>query len=209
MRLLSVAPSNHGMHPTRLNRAFIIGEACGRVMPGVMRLSLWMVMRSTLQSFLLALLSALTLGAQEVVVTEDESAPRFENYRVGKISQGKSATLKLNSPNARMFRTRLGENAAGGVNFAGHYVLATWGCGSGCRSLAIIDVQTGRVYFTLSLMLVGTAMYQELDPLEFRADSRLLKVVGSRNDQGVGTYFYEWKNNRLRLVRAYEGKQVK
>jgi hypothetical protein len=58
-------------------------------------------------------------------------------------------------------------------------------------------------------MLVGMALYQELDPLEFRKDSRLLKVVGSRNDEGVGTYFYEWKNNRLRLVRAYEYRQVK
>ncbi len=32
-------------------------------------------------------------------------------------------------------------------------------------------------------------------------------IVGARNDQGAGRYFYVWKNNRLRLIRAlaYKG----
>lgn len=142
-------------------------------------------------------------------VVEEKSAPRFENYRVIGIFRGKPAPVKSSSLRARMFRTRLRENAKDGVDFAGHYILATWGCGSGCSSIAIIDARTGRVYFTPSLLLVGTALYQELAPLEFRKDSRLLKVVGSRNDEEVGTFYYVWRNNRLKLVRAYRNKQVK
>jgi hypothetical protein len=142
-------------------------------------------------------------------VIEEKSAPRFEDFRVPRAFRGKPAPVKISSPQARMFRTMLRENAKEGVNFAGQYILATWGCGSGCSSIAVIDARTGKVYFTPFLMLVGIALYQELGPLDYRQDSRLLKVVGSRNDGNVGTYFYEWKNNRFKLVRAYENKQVK
>ena len=33
-----------------------------------------------------------------------------------------------------------------GINFAGHYCLAYWGCGSPCQECAIIDTRTGKVY---------------------------------------------------------------
>src|SRR5512140_2109705 len=46
---------------------------------------------------------------------------------------------------ARSFRTRLTEAFRGGVNFAGHYVLVGWGCGTGCTNGAIIDTRTGKV----------------------------------------------------------------
>jgi hypothetical protein len=110
-----------------------------------------------------------------------------------------------------MFRTMLRENAAKGVNFAGHYVVATWGCGADCVSLAIIDARTGHVYFSRSVLSVGGFGYSpDEDRFQFRSNSRLLIVVGAPNDEGyVGRYYYLWKNNRLRLLRAVEDRNYK
>src|ERR1700754_1179935 len=78
---------------------------------------------------------------------QQRSVPRFENYPVKEHFKGQLASVKLTTRNARLFRTRLRENARNGVNFAGHYVAATWGCGSACWSFAIIDARTGQVHF--------------------------------------------------------------
>ncbi len=32
------------------------------------------------------------------------------------------------------------------MNFGGHYVFVEWGCGSPCKSSALVDVNTGIVY---------------------------------------------------------------
>jgi hypothetical protein len=127
---------------------------------------------------------------------------RFEDFRVSETFKGKTASVKVSSSRARMFRTMLRTNAEEGVNFAGHYIVATWGCGSDCHSLAIIDARTGNVYFTPSVLWVGGQLYQEEDRLQFRKDSRLLIVAGARNDEGSGRYFYVWRNNQLKFIRA-------
>lgn len=103
-----------------------------------------------------------------------------------------------------MFRTRLRQNAKEGVNFAGHYTLATWGCGSDCHSLAIIDAKTGTVYFSPLISFVGGQLFQEEDRLQFRKNSRLLVVAGAKDDEEIGKFYYEWKSNRLRLLRKTE-----
>lgn len=143
------------------------------------------------------LLSAGVLSAQTHL-------PRFEDFPVSGISKRSPAPVKISSRRARMFRTMLRANAERGVNFAGHYVAATWGCGSDCRSLAVIDARNGNVHFTGSLLWIGGLPYQEGDRLQFRKDSKLLWAAGARNDKGSGKYFYVWKNNRLKLIRAVE-----
>ena len=135
--------------------------------------------------------------------------PRFEDFRVSEAFKGKPASVKPTSRRAREFRTMLRTNAEQGVNFAGHYVVATWGCGSDCSSIAIIDARNGNVYFTPSLLWIGGLRYQELDRLEFRRNSSLLIAAGARNDQGSGKYFYLWKNNVLKLIRAVEVRDWK
>jgi hypothetical protein len=130
-------------------------------------------------------------------------SPRFEEYAVREKFRGKSAPVKLTTRGARMFRTMLRENAARGVNFAGHYIAATWGCGSACWSFAIIDARTGHVYFNESLMNVGNFGYSQEDLIQFRRDSRLIIVVGAPNDElPEGRYYYVWTNNRLKSLRT-------
>lgn len=136
--------------------------------------------------------------------------PRFEQYpaKVEK-ARVKAIDFKRN-PDAKTFRTRLSEAIREGVNFAGHYVVAGWGCGTGCISGAIIDARTGNVYWpiefnALSVWYSGDSYADE--PVAYRKDSRLIVISGSPGvkdggqDKPQGKYYYEWKGNRLHLIK--------
>jgi hypothetical protein len=142
-------------------------------------------------------------------------APRFEDYAAA-VWRGRIAPLdQSRHPLARRYRTVMRQQLAEeGVNFAGHYTLASAGCGTGCSITAIIDARTGRAYFPNELSgwtgIVGDyEMPEGEDPWTFRADSRLLKAVGRPNIGRPGEerygpsgiYYYEWAKNRLRLVK--------
>ena len=100
--------------------------------------------------------------------------------------------------------------AKDGPNFAGHYTIVRWGCGSDCRQFAIVDARTGTVYFPRELTQIDSGPYIGDDPLaseeslQFRRDSRLLIAVGRRyvgeKDRGIGKYYYRWQNNKLKLI---------
>jgi hypothetical protein len=116
-----------------------------------------------------------------------------------------------NSPGASNFRTRLREAIKGQVNFAGRYIITGWGCGSGCSQMAIIDAKTGRVYMPDQLAGVSAWFSRVDDDYEvysYKKDSRLLIVRGiagpmtdGDSEQKSGTYYYEWRANRLRLIK--------
>src|ERR1022692_4187763 len=71
--------------------------------------------------------------------------PRFEDYSSLKAWHGPAAPIKLVTRSERMFRTRLTEAAKEPPNFAGHYRITYWGCGSVCGAGALIDLETGNV----------------------------------------------------------------
>jgi hypothetical protein len=115
---------------------------------------------------------------------------------------GQRAAVRLEDPKSRRFATMLREGAAHQENFAGHYTLASWGCGASCVMTAAIDAKTGAVAW-----LPFTVCCWSLDvtePLEYRLDSRLLIVHGSRDEHGGGTYFYEFDGRKFQLIRADE-----
>lgn len=143
------------------------------------------------------------------------SEPRFEKYAVA-VWRGKVMPLNLRSHTlARKYRTLLGRQVKEeGVNFSGHYTLATVGCGTGCSISAIIDARTGRAFFPNELLgwtgIVGDYEAPEgEEPWTYRAGSRLLRLVGRPNIGKAGEerygpsgiYHYEWTGNHLRLVK--------
>ncbi len=143
--------------------------------------------------------------------------PEFAKYpsRV-ETARAKSIDFK-NSPGASSFRTRLAEALRRGVNFAGRYIVTGWGCGTGCISGAIIDARTGRVYFPEQLGGMGTAVKDDGnyvdEPVRYKKNSRLLVIEGvpathpeGRDERPSGIYYYEWTNNRLRLIRSVPQK---
>jgi hypothetical protein len=139
--------------------------------------------------------------------TQSKPLPQFKDYPAQETFSGIAAKPKLTSKRARLFRTVIRTPAAEGPNFAGHYRIATWGCGAGCVQFAIVDLQTGDVYFPPEVETVMVLLEQEDDPLQFQAKSRLLGIAGHKEkanfrDSGEGRFFYEWKNNRLVLLRS-------
>ena len=98
---------------------------------------------------LLCLIVSLVVHAQD---REDETAEfnpkiKFDDFKVP-VYKGKKAKLnRYSSHTARLFRTTLKHGyQTPEINFAGHYTLVAWGCGSPCMAGAIIDVKTGMVY---------------------------------------------------------------
>ena len=148
-------------------------------------------------------------------VAHEGGAPSFNSYPAV-VWRGKVAPLNQRShPLARKYRTVLGEQIRSeGVNFAGHYTLASAGCGTGCSITAIIDARTGQAFFP-NEFYTWTGIVGDYDPPEdedpwtYRAGSRLLKAIGrphigkpgEERYGPSGIYFYEWKNNRLRQVK--------
>lgn len=104
-----------------------------------------------------------------------------------------------------MHRTVIREWAKEKPNFAEHYIVARWGCGTGCVGYAVIDARTGKVYFNSRALQVATLRFQDEDHLQYRADSRLLIVSGNMLDasgrERKTKLFFQWKSNRFRLIR--------
>ncbi len=133
----------------------------------------------------------------------ESAEPPFAKYPATAIYRGKPAAVDLSSKDARMFRTRLRDAAAAakGPNFAGHMIVATWGCGAACQSIALIDARNGKVTFASDSAHLG---------VEFRADSRLLAVNPPKaireifKDEPVPdyakTWYYVWENGKLRKL---------
>jgi hypothetical protein len=86
-----------------------------------------------------ALLLAIIAVAQETT-----TRPTFDSFRV-QIWKGKPATPKLVDSGQLMFRTRIREGAKEPVEFAGHYTVPRWGCGTLCNAFVIVDSISGSV----------------------------------------------------------------
>ncbi len=96
-----------------------------------------------------------------------------------------------------LFRTRIIDAIRGGANFDGRYAVIQFGCGTGCVSVDIANLATGRVYrFPLS-----GEKYERLD-LQFRPDSALL--IAKWWDAGKPQCrrgYLQWKGTRAELLR--------
>ena len=145
------------------------------------------------------------------VQAQGNATPKFTAYHATVEKPRVRAIDFRENPDARTFRTRLSEALRRGVNFAGHYVLAGWGCGTGCISGAIIDARTGDVFWPEQLYAVGVWYGKDEyadEPVAYRKNSRLLIITGipgqkddNTPDKPSGVYYYEWKNNRLREIK--------
>ena len=134
---------------------------------------------------------------------QPKARPDFKDYAVKKIFNGAPAAPKL-SHEQRTFRTKIREGAKSKVEFAGHYTVPRWGCGSGCSTFAIVDSITGAVYNGFNVADLPPAWIEkhgEQEQMEFHPDSRLIKINGCLNEQNCGFYDYAIEGKGLRLVR--------
>jgi hypothetical protein len=127
----------------------------------------------------------------------------FADYPVSSIYRGQTAAPQLQSKWAKTYRTMIRDGVKDeGVNFAGHYSLVIWGCGSSCMSFAIVDVITGQVFDppfeAISTLESGNAY----EGLVFKKNSRLLVASGCPNEKNCGVRYYRWENQQLKLVNV-------
>ena len=122
---------------------------------------------------LLAFVSAQALGA-----------PRFEGFPARSYARH-PVGIQLHGAKDREYASKLRKTLHQPVNFAGRYVLTTWGCGASCVIGAAIDARTGAV--TWIPFTVCCCDLNITEPLEYRPESRLLVVHGSLDEKGAGS----------------------
>ena len=155
-------------------------------------------------ALLLFALAGLPSGA---AAQASNPAPRFEDHPVREVYRGRNAPVRLDSRKARAYRTRLREDSRTGPNFAGHYTVVVWGCGTGCAQMGVVDAVTGRVYFPPVEYMDIPDMDDEAERSKwFRLDSRLLRITQNQYDGrgGYTAYYYLFDRGRFRLLRKAE-----
>jgi len=173
------------------------------------------------------------IACANAAMAQTGPAPRFEDYPAAEIFTGTPANPRLVTTEERTFRTRIREGVSKGAgvlregreqpgpNFAGHYIVITWACGSPCEMMAVVDARTGQIYYPpLSennpedqRLLLPSIIFPFIDdphhalPLhsetEFRQNSELM-IVKACPDPAKGwtnyTHYFLWRGNRWRLL---------
>lgn len=141
------------------------------------------------------------------IVIAQSTLPNFKDYSINeKIYNGLTAPLVLTRDDL-MFKTRL-KWATKNIkpNFAGHYILTTWGCGAQCLMGAVIDAKTGKVYWIEFSICCwwSSSLDDEIQPIEFRPESRMIVFTGFRNekDGDNGTHYYQFVNEQFVHIRS-------
>jgi hypothetical protein len=101
---------------------------------------------------------------------------KFEKYPVKSIYSGPKGTLDItyykSLPEEIINHVQNTFNESNQPNFAGNYLIITWGCGSPCQENVIIDYQSGATITTIN----------SAGGLEYYLESFLLVVNPPRNE---------------------------
>ncbi|MBF0100442.1 MAG: hypothetical protein HQK77_05990 [Desulfobacterales bacterium] len=175
---------------------------------------------------LLIVLSLRPVFAEDVFVPNFAKDLKFKDYPVKEEKLKHVAAPKLDTHEARNFRTNLRESAKEGPNFAGHYRIAEWGCGTCCASFALINLKTGKVWFPPFFVSCcypldnentidddayktngegeadGDSIFEQATLL-YQKNSSLLIVIGSQNESpNCGVYYFECIKDTLKLLKT-------
>lgn len=142
---------------------------------------------------------------------EDAKAPTFEQYSVAPVAVPRIAPLDLRSNTlAKTYKTALTKGAAQGPNFAGHYTIVGWGCGTSCVSFAIVDALTGKVFAPSEFQTISGTRLAADDfqssakshywGLRFKVNSSMLIAVGGLDEDKAreGAFYFAFENGTLR-----------
>jgi hypothetical protein len=147
----------------------------------------------------------------------DKRAPTFAAHRVTSPETVENPTLDIKrNPIAQTYRTILRQETAKGPNFAGHYRVAAWGCGSSCSMFAVVNLDTGRVitpegfshtsgvYFGVDTQKLFPESQKEYWLLGFTKESRLLVVLGDldEDESREGAFYFVLDRERLRSIHS-------
>ena len=159
--------------------------------------------------FLAVLYVALTSSAP---IAAANSPPRFEDFSVSGTYGEPLGRPILDTPSKMEYRTRIRAAAARSPNFAGEFVLSTWGCGTGCQQFVIVNPHTGYVLMAPFAPQGGETMYadgENWERIDWRPNSRLLIVNGKvTNDEKEldAHHYYIFDGRELHYLAKEKGK---
>ena len=137
---------------------------------------------------------------------------RFEEFTVGVEAVPAPAQPILSSRRARRYRAILRRAAAQteAPDFAGHYKVVIWGCGTCCAEFAILDLKSGEAWFPPFFNACGYPPGSEVPDraLLYRADSRLFVAIGANNEGPWGIHYYRWNGLRLQPLKAERPPEI-
>lgn len=158
------------------------------------------------------------VGMNCLAVSSDCSSrklPKFSHFKISKSFHGPNKPLILRTKADHLYRTNIREAAKHGPNFAAHYVVAEWGCGSGCHDFVVIDLSTGNIFDPpfrdVNFHMPPSGVFQG-DPgwnclpgavLEFHKNSALLIVEGCLDYHQCGRTYYKISKTGLKQI-AYD-----
>ncbi|RKP43491.1 hypothetical protein D7S86_28845 [Pararobbsia silviterrae] len=134
-------------------------------------------------------------------------APSFADYPIHEAPHRQTGVQPmLTDRKARMFQTVIRTEFAQPANFAGHYRVAIWGCGTDCRDFAILDQNTGHVYTMPGVSEIDGVMGSDDERIDFRLNSRLFVISACFNGdpsclKQPRKQFYEWTGRTLKWLR--------
>ena len=141
----------------------------------------------TLRHSILAM--AFCIGATSAATAGEN--PKFSAYPATAKFQGTPAAAKLKGLTIpARWQLLVREMAKKGPNFAGAYTVVTYGCGTGCQVVLVIDARTGKIHSTPEPATYGTA---------HRRDSRLL-VFNADPVHKLKVKYYVFKDGKFRKL---------
>ncbi len=168
-------------------------------------------------SILLLLLAVLPAAAQV-----SSPPPRFEDYPVHENWERKVPRIQFQSRADRMYRTQFINASREKPNFAGHYRLTTWGCGTSCLEGGIVNLSDGslipvpvsgygdKTKWALCIFVTGG---EYAGAAQTRVDSRLLitQCSNAYHKHDGGTYlrttYYTFEHGKFRKIAEEIGKE--
>ena len=144
------------------------------------------------------------LKEAEDIATAIEGAvatrPAFESYPASQADNVLTAIDFSSHPDAEDFKTRLEYSLNTAANFAGHYIVTSWGCGTMCQMVAIIDVLNGEVFFPLTSSL--GVCYQTNSALLITnpLDELTIEDFGEDMPAWLKSGYYRWDGKQMELL---------
>ena len=134
-------------------------------------------------------------------LTVAHAAPQFKDYPVD-VYKGKPRAFVVDK-DTRSFRTRFKE-VGRQVDFAGHYALGGFGCGTSCCAPIAVNLKSGKGVYLLG---ATTGCYKEngfVDPeYHYKPNSRLFifaGVIDGDPDERCLVRYYVEQNGKLVLI---------
>jgi hypothetical protein len=159
-------------------------------------------MRKVLKTLMVA--KAIALVTVPAFADSKERPPKFSDFSVSAIYSGRSVRPKITTPEAQEFRIRLIEAASGMPNFAGHYIVVKWGCGTACVAGGVIDALTGQVtFFPFAYVCCWQNVKSKFEPIRFLPNSRLIVFSGQLHEEGeMGTHYFIFDNGHFNSLKT-------